>query len=181
MTTQDWPHDEGPHRVSRTEVGIGGLVVGILLSLLGWYLWGPSPSVPSVSVVRGPALVTVRHDTVVQVVPRPVVMVRNLPAKVVIMDSTPVAYADSGDTLIARPFAFTSDTIVGHDTVSMQTTFPPPRHWLTWRAGPDSMRTMREIVTVEVERAPPWYVEAAKISLTFLAGYAIRAVTEPSR
>lgn len=140
-----------------------------------------APVIGSATVVQ-----TVVHDTIVRVVPRPVVVVRYLPARVKVQPQPTVAWIDSNtvdgitirDTLKATPFAATADTVVGRDTIALAFDFPPPRLSLVMRPGPDSVRTVYQVQTITITQPQPWYLETAKVVGSFLVGYGIRAATE---
>jgi hypothetical protein len=84
------------------------------------------------------------------------------------------------DTLRSQAFTATLDTVLAHDTVHVEFTFPPPAFSVVVRPAPDSImeRNVQTIVTQEVYRAPAWYEEAGKVLLGVAAGYALRLTTE---
>lgn len=174
-------------------VGIATAVVLVALWLRG--CWGYSlwelAGVPLTAPVTGSAAtVQIIRDTIIREVPRPMVVVRYLPARVKVIAQPPgvppVQWIDSSnsdtaasrDTLTARPFTATADTIVGRDTVSLAFDFPPPRLSLVMRPGPDSIRTVYQTQTISITQPQPWYLDVAKIAGSFLIGYGLRAATE---
>lgn len=174
-------------RPTRVETGAIALAIGILL---GFFLRGcivPEPSPVGVIETRSvPGGVTITHDTLIRVVPRALVQVKEQAAHIIVEHDTLVQVIDSSaedhrDTLRATPFRANADTVIGRDTITQMFQYPPPRLSLVLRQGADTMSIPRETIRIVEQRPTPWYEELGKIGGGVVLGFVLRLATEPKR
>lgn len=154
---------------------VGGVIGWLLAPRISGTNWqGLLPG--SVPVpIAGPVV----RDTIPKIILRERLVVHEAPARVVERRDTMVQYEGPHDTLSAEPFVLQTDTVLhrahGDDSVTMRTSFPPPRQSLVVRSSPDTALTLRETqfiyIPVPVEKPIPWWQDVLKIGIGVGLGY----------
>ncbi len=147
-------------------------------TVLGWTLrgCGSGNHVAAVQVV----------DTVRVVEHVPEYIERQVPVYVkgktiVFRDTVHTASGDTIHTFEAQPFTMQLDTVAANgDSISVQTSFPPPQISVAIKAMADTSTVRTRIVYIAPEREP-WYVKPLYAAGGFVAGYGIRWMTEDSQ